>query len=152
MICAGRVAYCRWRMVRRPRRAKCSSARPWRPASRIGWLLREEQHVAFDPGDDLGDAFAALQVGEDEWAVAAHFLRITAHHLEIGTHGRGEVDLIDDQEVGTCHAWPSLAWDFIAASDVDDVDRDIDQLRAERGGQVVATALDKHEVESGKAL
>ena len=45
---------------------------------------------------------------------------------------------------------PALARDLVAAGDVDDVDAEIRQLRAERGGQVVAAALDDDEVQLGE--
>ena len=63
----------------------------------------------------------------------------------------GEVDLVDHQQVAAGDARPALARDLVAGGDVDHVDREIRQLRAEGGGQVVAAALDQDQVERGEA-
>jgi hypothetical protein len=49
---------------------------------------------------------------------------------------RGEVDLVDHEEVRARDARPALARDLLAGGDVDDVDRDVGQL-----GEKVAARL-----------
>ena len=63
-----------------------------------------------------------------------------------------QIDLVDHQEVGARDARASLARNLLALGDVDDVDRRVDQLGAERGRQVVAAALDQQKLERGKFL
>ncbi len=46
---------------------------------------------------------------------------------------------------------PALAGDLLALGHVDDVDRRVDQLGAEGGGEIVAAALHEHQLEPGKA-
>ena len=48
-----------------------------------------------------------------------------------------------DQEVGFLDAGSSLARSRVTTRDVDDVQRDVRQLGAERGGQIVASAFDQ---------
>ena len=62
------------------------------------------------------------------------------------TCGR-EIGLVDDQQIGPGDAGAALARDLVAAGDVDHVERQVGQLGAEGGGQVVAAALDDDEVE-----
>ena len=69
----------------------------------------------------------------------------------LGADVRREIDLVDDQQVRPGDAGAALARNLVAARDVDDVDRRVDQLGAEAGGEVVAAALEKHEIEVGMA-
>ena len=66
---------------------------------------------------------------------------------EIGAHKGSEVNLVDDQQVTTGDARPPLARDSVACGDVDDVDRQIGELRAEGRGEIVAAAFDQDDVE-----
>ena len=54
---------------------------------------------------------------------------------------RGEIDLVDHQQVGTGDAGAAFARDFLALRHVDHVDRDVGELRAEGGGEIVAAAI-----------
>src|SRR5205823_1771664 len=60
---------------------------------------------------------------------------------------RGQVRLVDHQQVGPGDAGAALARDLVAARDVDDVDAQVRQLGAEGRGQVVAAALDDDQVQ-----
>src|SRR5262249_26733354 len=44
---------------------------------------------------------------------------------------------------------PALARDFVSSGDVDHIDRRVDQLGAEAGGQIVATGLQEHDLQVG---
>jgi hypothetical protein len=69
---------------------------------------------------------------------------------EACTHQRREVYLVYDQEVGARDTGPAFAWDLVARRDIDDVDRQIGQLRAEGRGQVVTPRFDEDDIEIGK--
>jgi CubicO group peptidase (beta-lactamase class C family) len=72
--------------------------------------------------------------------------------IEAGADERREVDLVDHQQVGAGDAGAALARDLVAGGDVDDVDRQVGQFRAEGGRQVVAAAFDQDQVEPGKRV
>jgi hypothetical protein len=65
---------------------------------------------------------------------------------------KGKVDLVDDQQIAAGDAGAALARDLVARRNVDDIDRDIGQFGAEGRGQIVAAALDKYDLKSGKAF
>jgi len=99
-----------------------------------------------DVFDDLVDAFAVLDPGEDEGAIAAHLRAVSFHDREVGADGLRQVGLVDDQEVGLGNSRPALARNLITARDVDDVDRVVGELPAEVGGEVVAAGLAEEHV------
>ena len=61
-----------------------------------------------DMGSDLVNAFAMLDLGENEGAVAAHFFRVAFHDLEVRADGRREVGFVDDEQIGLGDARPPL--------------------------------------------
>src|SRR5205823_3088666 len=65
---------------------------------------------------------ARAYIGEEIGPALAHQLGVPVHHLEAGADIRGEVDLVDHQEIGTGDARPALARDLVAGGDVDDID------------------------------
>ena len=65
-------------------------------------------------------------------------LGVAGHHLERGAEEGGEVDLVDDEEIGSSDAGAALARDFFAARDVDDIDSEVGELRGKGGGEIVA--------------
>src|SRR5437763_450449 len=64
----------------------------------------------------------------------------------IGTDVRRQVDLVDDEQVRARDARSALARDLLPLRHVDDVDRRVDELGTEGGGQVVAAALHQQQV------
>jgi len=103
--------------------------------------------MLLDEGDDLGQALAGLHIAEDEWSLAAHASAVAIHDLQRGTDQWCEIGLVDHQEVGPGNPWPSLARDFVAGSDVDDVDRQIGKLRAEGRREVVTPRFHEHDLD-----
>lgn len=99
-----------------------------------------------DVVDDLGDTDAVADLGEEEGTDAPHALRVAGHDVEVGSHGRGQVGLVDDKEVALGEAGSALAGDLVAPGDVDDLDGVIGEFAAVAGGEVVATGFDEEEV------
>src|ERR1700690_1065924 len=87
---------------------------------------------------DRADAGARANAGEHERALTAHLAGVAIHYLQGGAHVRRQIGLVDDQQVGTRDAGAALPRNLVAARDVDDVEGEIGQLRAEGGGQVIA--------------
>src|SRR5688572_5340472 len=142
--CAPRAARTAWTGRRRARRA-----RP--PPSRESRRNRQEK-LRPQPGQDRVHAFAGLQIREDERPRPPLTPGVSIHDGEIGAHVGREVDLVDDEQVGACDPGAALARDLLALGDIDDVDGGVHQLGAERGGKVVAAALDEEQVQRGKRL
>src|SRR5262245_3872303 len=105
------------------------------------------QQLPPNPRNDLFEACAALEVREHEWPLAAHQPRVARHDVEARADMRGEIDLVDHEEIRTRDAGTSLARDLVAPRDVDDVYRRVDQLRAEASCKIVATRLQKYDVQ-----
>ncbi len=89
-------------------------------------------------------------VGEDERPRPAHALGVALHHLEGGADMRGEVDLVDDQQVGPGDPGAALRRDLVPRGDIDHVDREIGELGRKRRGEIVAAGFDQDQVEAGK--
>jgi hypothetical protein len=80
----------------------------------------------------------------------AHALRIPLHHVEIGADMRGQILLIDDEQVRAGDARPALARDFLALADGNHIDRQVGQVRREGCRQIVAAGFDEDHVKIGK--
>src|SRR5947208_6274836 len=116
-------------------------------------LAEYSQHpLGLDEPDHLREAVAGLEVGELEWPLAAHLLRVARHHLERSADHRREVDLVDHQQVRLGDARPALARNLVARRYVDHVERQVRELRAEGGGQIVAPRFDEDDVQVREAL
>src|SRR5713101_2816923 len=115
-------------------------------------LIRWCFEMLLQPCENGVQARTILEVGEDEWTFAAHAPRVTLHHFQRSSHVRCQVNFVDDQQIGAGDAWTTFARDFIASRNIDYVDKHVHQFRAESGGQVIATALDKNEFKSRQAL
>ncbi len=70
-----------------------------RPTGRalFGSLAIDEAAGAFDPGDDLVEAFATEQVGKDVGPAFAYLLCVAFHHIEAGADIGGQVGMGDDE-------------------------------------------------------
>jgi hypothetical protein len=64
---------------------------------------------------------------------------------------RGEIDLVDDQEIAAKQARPPLARDIVAARDVNHKDPPIDKVERKSRGQVVAAGFEKDQFQPGKS-
>lgn len=113
-------------------------------AIRSGSIL--QQTLALDKADHLIETLLAGQIGHHERAFAAHGLRITLHDLQRGTDERGQIDLVDHQQIRTGDAGSPLPRDFLATGDIDHIDGQVDQFGRERGRQIVAARFDEDDV------
>src|SRR5262245_57367887 len=107
-------------------------ARLWRPtASRrpLSRHLQVEQQVLHNKIDERGDSLAGLAICEQERLAAAHKVRIAFHDVEARTDVRREISLVDDQDVRLSNPWPVLARDLVTRSNVNDIDKIVDQRR-----------------------
>src|SRR5258706_4782137 len=110
------------------------------------------QHaLGFDEAHDVGEPLSRLEVREHERPLAAHPARVAVHDLERRPDHRREVDLVDHQQVALGDARAAFARDLVARRDVDHVQGQVGELRAEGRGEVVAAGLDEDQVEPGKA-
>lgn len=104
------------------------------------------EHAALqDEADDGLQPYPVVQVGKDEGAVAAHFLGVPLHDFQGGVDVFGDVDFVDDQQVGFGDAGAAFPGDFVAGGDVDDVQGKVGEFGAECGGEVVAAGFDEDE-------
>src|SRR6478735_291427 len=148
---AGYVRACGWSCG-----ASTTNHGPYRPRSLRAPSKRDpsksgvQQAGAHDEFTHAVDAGARLQVGEYERLRAAHLFGVAIHDLERGTNVRGQIDLVDNQEIALGDPGATFARDFVASSDVDHIHRQIRQLWAEGRCQVDAAAIDDHQIESGE--
>src|SRR5262249_50055990 len=121
------------------RGGRCATTRGYRPTrSRVMGARSEErarsrfvEALAPNPRDHLRQSVARLEAGEEERPLAAHRPGVALHHGKAGADVRREVDLVDDQEIRARDARSALARNLVAARDVDDIDRGVDELGAE---------------------
>src|SRR4029453_2175074 len=73
-------------------------------------------------------ALSALEIGEHEGTFAAHLSRVALHYVEGRAHHRREVDLVDDEKIGSCDAGAALARNLVPRGHVDHVERQVGQL------------------------
>jgi hypothetical protein len=106
--------------------------------------------VAFDEADNLVEAFAAQEVGEDIGAAFAHLLRVAFHDFEAGADMGREIGVGDDEEIGPRNGGPALAGDLFALRDRDHIDGEVREIGGEGRGEIVAAALDQDDVEIGE--
>ena len=78
-------------------------------------------HLPSEPPCFFNEAYDTVQtlmpqhVGKYLRALAAHALRVGLHEVEIGSAIGGEVNLVDDEEVGAGDRRPALARHFLPA-------------------------------------
>lgn len=116
-------------------------------------ILLGQHSLGFDKGHHLGQASERLQVGHDKWfetqGIGAHTAGVGFHHIQVRADVWGQVGFVDDEQVALGDARATFAGDFFARSHVNHVDGEVAELGAEGGGQVVAAALNKHDVGIG---
>src|SRR5690606_3052981 len=100
-----------------------------------------------DPGEDGGGGGVLGEGDEGGGASGAHLGGVTVHDVEVGADQRGQVGLVDHQQVGEGDAGAALAGHLVAARDVDDEDLHVDQAGGEGGGEVVAAGLHQDQIQ-----
>jgi hypothetical protein len=100
-------------------------------SARRGFHGRHGLEAAFglDKGDDEVQAFAFFEIGHDERPCAAHPACVGVHFFQRSADMGRQIDLVDDKQIGSGDAGTALGRDFIAGGDVDDIDREIGELR-----------------------
>ena len=116
------------------------------------------QYVIFN-GSSLAFSIQRLTIFSDgksrtslrfRFASAIAWARLIGFRAKVRSDERREIRLVDDQQVAARDAGTTLARHLVAPGDVDDVDADVDELGAERGGEIVATGFEKHDLDVGK--
>src|SRR5262249_8886214 len=115
-------------------------------------LLRFEKEIPADPGDDVIDAVAGLEIGKHERFRPTHHPGVALHYAQVCADMGCKVDLIDHEEVGACDAGTSFPRYLIAAGNIDDVNGCVNQFGAETGRKIVATAFEEQDVQVWKSL
>src|SRR5215469_13943679 len=145
---SGRVKRFSVSTVTGPRRAKTRRSRPSRPTRprATDASVLEEEVVAHPVDHDVG-AGAIAKVGENKRSASSHARGVPLHHAEVRADVRGEVDLVDDEQIGSHDAGPALARNLVSLGDVDHVDRRVHELGAERRREVVPSALHEEDLQ-----
>ena len=105
-----------------------------------------------NPGHDLIEALLCFEIREDERQVPAHPSAISIHNVEIRADMRRQIDLIDHEQIGTSNSRPALARNLITGCHIDHVNDCVREFRTECRSQIVAAALDEHQLDIGMAL
>ena len=69
--------------------------------------------------DDFGDSDGMFDLRENIGAVAPHFPRVAFHDAEVCSDGRGQIGLIDHQQVRLSQTGAAFSGYLIATGDVD---------------------------------
>ena len=94
---------------------------------------------------DLIQTKPVFDLRKDERTTPAHFQRVAFHHAEIGTHQRGQVGFVYDEQIRLRNSRAPFARDFVAPGHVNDVNGEISQLAAEVCRQVVSTGFEQQQ-------
>ena len=138
----------RWRVERSRTRGEWAGTGACRSCGRRvssrRWPCR---HLGPDPRRDRRRALGRRERHEHRRQVAALRRRVALHDAEVGVHQVRDVDLVDHEQVRAGHAGPALARHLVAAGDVEHEQLHVDEPLGEREREVVAAALDEHQVE-----
>src|SRR5262245_40092278 len=118
--------------------------------ARVLWLCTcagLETAGLLDEPHDFADTLAAQEIGEDERPCAAGQFGVSLVHGEIDADIRGEVSLVDDQQIGAGDGGPALPGDLFALADTDRIKGEISKIGGEGRGKIVATRFDEHDIE-----
>ena len=96
-----------------------------------------------DQPDDILHALSPLDIRKHDRSTFPHPARITLHHAQIRPDRLGKIDFVDDQQIRTRDARPTLPGHFVPARDVNHVDDEIGQFAAVVRGEVVAAGFDE---------
>lgn len=121
-------------------------SRSWPPLRHPLFLCTARLPSAQYQVNDVINAHILLYLGENGWPPFPHLPRIPLHDAQIGTHGFGQVRLIDDQQVALRDARAALPGDLVTTADINHVNDEIGQFSRVVGGQVVAPGLDEQQV------
>src|SRR4029077_11620810 len=94
------------------------------------------------------DAFP--DIGKHEGANAPHLSRVPIYDFQTCAHHRLQIDLVDDQKVGSGYSGASLAEDFVSGGDIDDIDGEVGEFRTESRGQIVSAGFHQNKIEIWK--
>ena len=84
--------------------------------------------------DDLTGPDAVFNLREKERTGTSHFFGVSVHNGQIGANRHSEISFVDDEQIGLGNARTAFARDFVAARDIDNVDRVVSEFAAEMGG------------------
>ncbi|CPU62701.1 Uncharacterised protein [Mycobacteroides abscessus] len=116
---------------------------------RAGPVRREER---LHPRRERVDRLAVEAREREHGGAVARGRRVEDHARDVHPHVRGEVGLVDDEQVRPGDPRPALARDVAAPGDVEHEDLRVDERGREGGGEVVAAGLDEHDVERREVL
>eukprot|EP00616_Rhizochromulina_sp_CCMP1243_P016383 CAMPEP_0118997378 /NCGR_PEP_ID=MMETSP1173-20130426/61620_1 /TAXON_ID=1034831 /ORGANISM="Rhizochromulina marina cf, Strain CCMP1243" /LENGTH=353 /DNA_ID=CAMNT_0006948825 /DNA_START=265 /DNA_END=1323 /DNA_ORIENTATION=- len=87
-----------------------------------------------------------LDLGEDSRTRAPHDLRISFHHLQVCSHSRGKIRLVDDEEVRLSDPGASFSRHLVATGHVDHVNRVVRKLMGKVRCKIVSSGLDQEQL------
>src|SRR5271156_3469819 len=113
-------------------------------AARVSWMME----FFFEPAHDAVESHAIAQIRKNKGMLAAHAAGVAVHHFQRSADVRSQVNLVDHQQIGTHDAGAALARNLLALGNVNHVNPDVHQLRAEGGGKIVSATFDENQREA----
>lgn len=99
--------------------------------------------LAAQPFNHIIQADFVAQIGKNKRPGLAHAARVAVHHFQGSADIGGEVNFIDNQQIGAGDAWPAFARDFIAPGHIYNINENVYQVGAESRCQIIAATFDK---------
>src|SRR5580698_2159658 len=112
-------------MVRPPASSATSKTSASRPPS------ASEQDCGKNSIGNLLDPDTGSRIGRDDRAAGANPPGLSQHRLQLNSHIGRQIDLVHDKQIAPQDSRSLLAWNIVAAGDVDDKDPPIDQIERE---------------------
>lgn len=79
----------------------------------------------------FGNGFVVPCCCEHGRPIAPHSCRIVRHYIQVGAHGLGQVRLVNNQQIRLGYTRSSLPRNFVAASNIDHINREVRKLGRE---------------------
>jgi hypothetical protein len=96
--------------------------------------------------NDFINAKAVFDLRKHKRTAPTHSLRVAFHDLQVRANASREISLVDDEQVRLRDSGATLAWDFISAANIDDLDSVIRKFTAEARSQIVAAGFNEQDV------
>lgn len=96
--------------------------------------------LRFQPSHFRANAQIIPEVGKWNRALTTSHVGVSFHIIEGSADIRGEIDVVDDQQIRADNSRSARTRDPVTPGDMDHIDRDVSRFRTEGNCQIVAAA------------
>src|SRR5258705_1269634 len=131
-------------MVLPPANSAVSEASASRPGS------NPEKDSGKDCIGNRSNSGAGTRIGRNHRPSLANPNGVGMHLLKIDANIGSEIDLIDDEQVASQKAWPSLPRDVITTGNINHEYPPVDEIKRKGRGEIVAARFEQDQLDAGE--